>query len=314
MKAVVYEKKNRPDSLIYREVDKPEPDDDQVLVKIMATSLNAADYRSMKMGIIPKNKIFGADIAGQVEKTGKNITKFHVGDDVVGEIASCDFGGLAEYVAVPESYLALKPKELSFEMTAAVPMAAMTALQALRNKGKLTQGQRVLIVGAGGGVGTFAVQLAKYFGAEVTAVCGEKNVEMVLSLGADHVIDYAKSSFEKSDKQYHLILAVNGNYSLSSYRRSLVKGGILVAVGGALTQILKVMIFGKILSIGSKKMCVLAAKANTEDLEWLMKHVEEGTITPVIDRTYPLNETAQAFRYLNEGHAKGKVIIVIGKD
>ncbi|MGA9397343.1 MAG: NAD(P)-dependent alcohol dehydrogenase [Anaerolineaceae bacterium] len=309
MKAVVYDKNEAPDVLQVREVEKPTPRDHEVLVRIHASSVNAADYRSLRMGIIPKRKIFGVDIAGRVEAAGKDTEKFKVGDDVFGDISGCGSGGFAEYVSVPESALALKPAGVTFEDAAAVSMAAVTALQSLREKGNIQAGQKVLIYGAGGGVGIFALQLAKYFGANVTAVCSSKNLELVRSLGADHVIDYAKEDFAKSGKHYDLILAVNGNRSLSDYKRALTPKGVFVMVGGALSQVIKTMLFGAIMSIGGKKMRFLAAKPNTKDLEYIIKLVEGGKVKPVIERRYPLHETAEAMRYLGEGHARGKVVI-----
>jgi NADPH:quinone reductase-like Zn-dependent oxidoreductase len=313
MKAVVYEKVNSPDVLVYREVEKPTPGDNDVLVKVVAVSANAADIRSMKMGIIPKRKIFGSDIAGRVEAVGKNIRQFAIGDEVFGDISGCGFGGFAEYVAVPETLLALKPAMVSFETAAAVPMSAVTALQALRNLGNIQPGQKVLICGSGGGVGTFSVQLAKYFGAVVTAVCGGKNARVAQSLGADHVIDYQRNDFAKGGMCYNIILAVNGNHSLSTYRRLLSSGGICVVVGGALSQVMKALLFGPLLSVGGKKMRVLSEKPNAKDLAFVIKLVEEGKVTPVIDRQYPLSKTAEAMRYLGGGHALGKVIIKVGE-
>lgn len=314
MKAVVYDKTNSPDMLVLREVEKPIPNDNEVLVKIHAVSVNAADYRSMKLRIIPKSKIFGSDIAGRVEAVGKNIKKFKNGDEVFGDIFACGLGGFAEYAAVSESALALKPAGVPFETAAAVPMAAVTALQALRNKGNIQSGQKVLICGAGGGVGTFAVQLAKHFGAEVTAVCGAKNVELVRSLGADHVIDYTKDDFAKSSKPYDIVLAVNGNRPLSAYKRVLASKGIYVMVGGALSQVIKSLLLGAFMSMGSKKMRFLMAKPDAKDLEFIIKLVEEGRINPVIDRRYQLHETAEAVRYLSQGHARGKVVIMVHED
>ncbi len=311
MKAVVYDKSNSPDVLVVREVEKPVPGDNEVLVKIHAVSINAADYRSMRMGIIPKRKIFGADIAGRIEEAGRNIENLKVGDEVFGDTASYGFGGFAEYAAAPERLLALKPASVSFENAAAVPMAAVTALQALRDLGSIQKGQKVLICGAGGGVGSFAVQLAKYFGAEVTAVCSPENAELTRSLGADHIIDYTKEDFTKSGNCYDLVLAVNGNHSLSAYKRTLTPNGIFVMAGGALTQLISNMVFGSLMSIGSKKMRHLFAKQSTKDLEFVMKLVEEGKVKPIIDRRYPLDETAEAMRYLSKGHARGKVIITI---
>lgn len=308
MKAVVYDKKSS-EALVLREVKKPVPNDNEVLVKIFAASVNAADYRSMKMGLIPKHGIFGADIAGCIEAVGKNVTKLKIGDKVLGDTSGCGFGGFAEYAAVPESSLALKPVGIPFEMAAAVPLAAVTALQALRNKGELQPGKKVLICGAGGGVGTFAVQFAKHLGAEVTAVCSAKNVQLIQTLGADHVIDYNKEDFTGSGKRYNLVLAVNGNHSLAAYRRVLAPKGIFVMVGGALSQLIKTILFGAFLSIGGKKMRFLAAKPNTDDLEFIIKLVEEGKVKAVIDRRYSLHETAEAFKYLSKGHAGGKVVI-----
>ena len=311
MKAVVYNKKSYPDKLVYCEVDKPVPNDDEVLIKVHAVSLNAADYRSMKMGMIPKRKIFGADIAGRIESAGKNISLFKTGDEVMGDLASYGFGGLAEYVTAPEKALIIKPSAISFEEAATLPMAALTALQALRDKGNIQKGQKVLIVGSSGGVGTFAVQLARYFEAEVTGVCSSKNVQQTLSLGADYVIDYTKEKFTKKDKRYDIILGINGNYPLTAYKKILTSNGTYVMVGGSLSQIFKSLLFGWILSFGSKKMKFLAAKANKNDLEFLAKLLEEGMIKPVIDRRFSLDKTAAAMRYLRQGHATGKVVINI---
>ncbi len=311
MKAVVYSRRNRKDVLELSEVEIPVPAEGEVLVNIKAVSVNAADYRSMHMGIIPKRKIFGADIAGRVEAVGSQVKALQVGDAVFGDLSSSGFGGFAEYVAAPENLLALKPSGVSFQDAAAVPMAALTALQALRNLGKIQSGKKVLICGAGGGVGTFAVQLAHYFGAEVTGVCGPKNTELVRSIGADHVIDYSQEDFTRTAARYDLILAVNGNNPLLTYRRLLASGGIFVLVGGALSQVLKTILFGALLSIGSRKMRFLAAKANQKDLELIIRLVAEGSIHPVIDRTYPLSEAPEAMRYLSQGHAHGKVVVAV---
>lgn len=311
MKAVVYDKAMKPDKLSFREVDKPVLTDDEVLIKIQAVSVNAADYRSMKMGMIPKKKIFGADVAGRVESIGKNIHHFKVGEEVLGDLASFGFGGFAEYAVAPEKALVLKPANLSFEVAAALPMAAVTALQALRDKGEIQKGQMVLIHGGGGGVGTFAIQLAKYFGAEVTVVCGSKNVDQSKSLGADEVIDYSKEDFFKSEKRYDLILAINGNRRLMDYKRALKPGGSYVMVGGSLSQIFKSLLFGWVMSIGSKKMHALAAKPNQKDLEFVTKLAADGKITSVIERTYSLEQVAEAIRYVSEGHAGGKVIVKV---
>lgn len=311
IKAVVFNKKGSPEKLLFCEIDKPVPNDDEVLIKVHAVSLNAADYRSMKMGIIPKRKIFGADVAGSIELVGKNITQFKPGDEVMGDLASFGFGGLAEYVTAPERALITKPSKISFEEGASLPLAALTALQALRDKGNIQKGHKVLIVGSAGGVGTFAVQLAKYFEAEVTGVCSSKNIQQTISLGADNVIDYTKEDFSKRNNRYNLILGINGNYPLMAYKKTLIPGGIFVMIGGSLSQILKSLIFGWLLSFGSKKMKFLPAKANTEDLEFLSKLLENGTIKPVIDRSYPLDKTADAMNYLSQGHSTGKVVIIV---
>lgn len=308
MKAILFDKKS-PDRLVLRQIGKPVPRDNEVLIKIITVSINAADYRSMRMGSIPKRKIFGADVAGRIDAVGKNIKKFKVGDEVFGDLSSYGFGGFAEYVTAPEFLVALKPDGVTFTDAAAVPMAALTALQGLRNLGKIRPGQKVLIHGAGGGVGTFAVQLAKNFGAEVTAVCGPKNIDIVRSIGADRVIDYSKEDFSVGSELYDLVLVVNGKQSLFTYRRMMAPKGILVMLGGALTQIFSIMLFGWVHSLGGKKMRLLAAKASVEDLETIIKLVAEGKVKPVIDQTFPLEETAEAMQYLSQGHVRGKVVI-----
>jgi NADPH:quinone reductase-like Zn-dependent oxidoreductase len=307
MKAVVYEKKQ----LVYCDVPMPNAKENEVLVKICAASVNALDYRSMRMGIVPKNKIFGADIAGVVEAVGISVKDYCPGDRVAAEISGCGLGGFAEFVAVPEGVLVKMPDAVSFEDAAALPVAAETAMQALRDKGGIEKGQSVLIVGAGGGVGTYAVQLAKHFGAQVTAVCGSKNVDMVKSIGADNVIDYTKERFDTRKAQYDIVVAANGTYPLSAYKRVLKQKGICVVLGGALRQIFKTMVFGPFLSIGGKKIRMLAAKPSPKDLAFHMALVEQGRLRPVIDARYPLSETAQAIDYLGRGHARGKVIITI---
>jgi NADPH:quinone reductase-like Zn-dependent oxidoreductase len=311
MKAVVYHKKGSPDKLIYHEVEKPQPKDDEVLIKVFAVSVNAADYRSMNLGIIPKKKIFGADIAGIVESVGKNIRQFKPGDEVMGDLARIGFGGFAQYAVAPTKVLALKPSKLSFEEAAALPLAGITALQALRDKGNIKKGQKVLIVGSSGSVGPYVVQLAHYFESEVTAVCSTRNIEQTLSLGAQSVIDYTKEDFTKSNKRYDLIIAVNGNYPLLAYKHLLNKSGIYVMVGGAMTQIIKSLLFGKLMSLGSKKMLTLSARAKQKDLELIAQLAQEGKIWPVIERRYSLEQTAEAMRYAAEGHAPGKVVIKV---
>jgi len=311
MKAVVYKKKGLSYLLENCKVAQPVPADNEVLVKIHAVSINAADYRSMRMGITTRRNIYGADIAGTIEAIGKNVTKFKVGDEVFGDISSRGFGGFAEFATAPEGLLAFKPSAVSFETAAAIPMAALTALQALRDRGNVQAGQKVLVYGAGGGVGTFAVQLARYFDAEVTAVCGPGNVDLVRSLGADHVVDYISEDIFKSRGTYDLILVVNGSQALNTYKRALAPGGVLVVVGGALTQIIKTMLIGGILSNSSKKLRSISAKASAADLEFVIKLVEAQKIKPVIDRIYSLEQTTDAVKYLSQGHAQGKVIITV---
>jgi NADPH:quinone reductase-like Zn-dependent oxidoreductase len=311
MKAVVYDQKRKPDKLVFLDTDKPVPTNDEVLIRVHAVSLNAADYRSMQMGIIPKRRIFGADVAGRIESAGKNISLFKPGDEVIGDLAGFGFGGLAEYVTAPERALVIKPSEISFEEGAALPMAAMTALQALRDIAGIQKGKTVLIVGSAGGVGTYAVQLARYFGAEVTGVCSSKNVQQTLSLGADHVIDYTSENIKESKKRYDIILGINGNYPLLTYRKLLTANGTYVMVGGSLSQIFRSLLFGWILSFGSRKMKSLTAKTSIADLEFLLKLLGQGVIRPVIDRRYPLEKTAEAVSYLKQGHSTGKVVINI---
>jgi len=312
MKAIVFEKQKKPAELVLREVPKPILRDHEVLVHIHAASINALDYRPMQMGVgTPKSGIFGADIVGQVEAVGVAVSVFKPGDVVMGDISGNGCGGFAEYVAVPEDILIKKPADVSDDVAAAVPVAAVTALQALRDKGAIQSEQKVLIYGAGGGVGTYAVQLAVYFGAQVTAVCSARNVARVLSLGAAEVIDYALEDVTASDRRFDLIIAINGYHPLAAYTRILAPQGVYVMVGGTLRQIFKSLLLGPFMSMGSRKMRALAAKPNVSDLEFVMALVASGKVLPVIDRTYPLEQTAEAMRYVGEGHAQGKVVITI---
>jgi NADPH:quinone reductase-like Zn-dependent oxidoreductase len=251
-------------------------------------------------------------MAGRVEAVGSAVKQFKPGDEVFGEIGAWGNGAFAEYVCVPERAFALKPANLSFEQAAAVPMAAITALQGLRDAGQIQAGKKVLINGASGGVGTFAVQIAKYFGAEVTAVCSTDKMEMVRSLGADHVIDYTREDFTKNDQRYDLILAVNGYHPISAYKRALNPLGIYVMAGGSMAQIFQAMLLGSRMSEkGGRKMGAVSAKINQKDLAVLKELLEAGKIAPVIDRCYPLSEAAEALRYLGEGHARGKIVITM---
>ena len=323
MKAIVNTEYGSPNVLRLSEVATPAPRAGEVLVKVHATSLNAADrlILSGKPLIVrlstggprrPKHTILGADVAGIVEAVGPGVTTFRPGDAVFGDLAEAGFGGLAEYACAPEGFWALKPAGVPFEQAAAAPMAAVTALQGLRDKGQLRAGQRVLIHGASGGVGTFAVQIAAMLGGEVTAVCSARNADMARSLGATHVIDYTREDFARNGQRYDLILAANGHRPINDYRRSLVPGGVYVVSGGSMTQIFQGIILGPVLSrVGDKRMGNLAAMPNVHDLATVGEWLEKGTIRPVIDRSYPLSEAAEAFRYLEREHARGKVVITV---
>ncbi len=323
MKGIVYTKYGSLDVLQLKEVAKPVPADDQVLVKVHAASANALDFRRFEEqstvgrfmdGVLLKaiGKVLGADIAGQVEAVGSKVKKFKPGDEVYG-LSAGNLGGFAEYTCAAENSLALKPANVSFEQAAAIPVAALTALQGLRDKGHIQSGQKVLIHGASGGVGTFAVQIAKFFGANVTAVCRARNVDMVRAIGADHVIDYTKEDFTQNGQRYNLIVAVNGNRSLGDYRRALNPSGIYVAIGGSLAQVFQALMVAPFVSMFSgKKMGFMGiAKITHEDLVVMSGLIETGKVLPVIDRCYSLGETAEAIRYLVEEHARGKVVITI---
>ncbi len=324
MQAIVYTKYGPPDVLELREIAKPEPGDTQVLVKIQAASLNALDYRRFEstsmLGRLMEetvlkatNKVLGADIAGVVEAAGAGVKQFQPGDEVFG-VSAGSVGGFAEYACAAERNLVMKPVNLSFEAAAAAPVAALTALQGLRDAGQIQPGQKVLIHGASGGVGTFAVQIARSFGAEVTAVCSPRNLEMARSIGAAHVIDYTKENFTRSGQSYDLILAVNGYHPILDYRRALTPGGIYVAAGGSLSQIFQAMLLGPLLSrIGGRKLKFMGiAATNQKDLLVIRELLEAGKVVPVIDAGYPLSGVPEAVRYILEKHASGKVVITVG--
>ena len=325
MKAIVYEKYGPPDVLQLKEVEKPTPKDDEVLIKVHAASANPADWHLLRatpffarlaVGLLkPKYKILGCDIAGRADAVGRNVKQFHPGDEVFGDRFACGWGGFAEYVAVAENRIALKPANLTFEEAAAVPLAAFTALQGLRDKGQIQSGQKVLINGASGGVGTFAVQIAKSFGAEVTGVCSTRNLDMVRSIGADHVIDYTQEDFTKNGQTYDLIYCAVGNRSAADYKRALNPNGICVVAGFTTMShmLFQVVFLGAWVSMtGSKKIGAMGTVIpNKEDLVFIKELLETGKVVPVIDRRYPLSETAEAIRYLEEGHAQGKVVITV---
>jgi NADPH:quinone reductase-like Zn-dependent oxidoreductase len=323
MKAIVYHRYGSPDVLRCEEIEKPTAGDSEVLIKVRAASVNPYDWHFMRgtpyllrmmAGLRrPKSTRLGADVAGQVEAVGTKVTRFKAGDEVFGICR----GAFSEYATAPESALVIKPDAISFEQAAAVPMAAFTALQGLRDKGHIQPGQKVLINGAAGGVGTFAVQIAKGLGAEVTGVCSTRNVEMVQSIGADHVIDYTRENFTKRGQRYDVILDCIGNHSLSEWRRVLNPSGIYIPVGGTTGR----WMIGPLVSsaaalvlsclVSQKLIPFFVAKPNKEDLNTLCTLMTAGKVTAVIDRRCGLSDVAGAIRYLEEGHARGKVVIAI---
>ncbi len=319
MKAIVCTKYGSPlEVLQLKEVEKPVPTDNRVLVKVHAASINKADLAPVRGPFLarilgtglrkPKRNIPGTDIAGRVEAVGKNVKQFQPGDEVFGAAP----GGFAEYACAREDLLVLKPGNVTFEEAAAVPVAAITALQGIR-LGQIQPGQKVLVNGASGGVGTFAVQIAKSFGTEVTAVCSTMNLDNARSIGADHVIDYTQEDFTKNGQTYDLIIAANGYHPILAYRSALSPKGICVVLGGTMAQIFQALLLGPVISkTGSKKISFMGiAKLNQKDLALLKEFLEAGKIKPVIDRRYPLSETAEAVRYLEAGHARGKVVITV---
>ena len=320
MKAIVRETYGPPDVLRLRDVPIPTNGDDGVLVRVHAASANAGDWHLLRgtplpfrlvAGLIkPKYKIIGNDIAGTVEAVGRNVTQFKPGDEVFGEVSRCGFGAYAEYVMARQTALALKPANLSFEEAASVPTAGCTALQGLR-KGNIQSAQSVLIHGASGGVGTFAVQLAKAWGAEVTGVCSTKNVEMIRSIGADHVLDYTRADISSSGRKFDLILAVNGDTSIWDHRSALTPTGRYVMSGGSNRQLSEALFLGPLLSMGGQKLGNLLAKPNASDLLVLKDLVEAGKVRPVIERCYQLSDVPDAIRYLETGHASGKLVVRI---
>lgn len=325
MKAIVFHQYGSPDVLELAEVPKPVPNDNEILVKVHATSANAGDWHLMRgdpflirlgAGLRkPKKKFLGADVAGQVEAVGSNVTQFRPGDEVFGDLSRYGFGAFAEYVAAPADAFVLKPANQTFAQAAAVPEAAVTALQALRDHGQLQAGQKVLINGASGGVGHFAVQIAKALGAEVTGVCSTRKVEMVRSIGADHVIDYTQEDFTQNGRQYDLILAVGGNVSISAYRRALRPEGRYVMIGGSsMKQLFQAMLMGPWLSMtGKQKLGLMLVKPTQADLAFVAELLETGKVVPVVDKAYPFSELSDAIRYLEAGRAQGKVVITVAQ-
>jgi NADPH:quinone reductase-like Zn-dependent oxidoreductase len=324
MKAILYRNYGAPDVLHSEDVEKPSPGDDEVLIRIRAAAANPLDYHLMGGTYIlrlmtglfkPKPTRPGADLAGEVEAVGRNVTRFRPGDAVFGGSR----GAFAEYVCAREDRLALKPANLTFEQAAALPVAGLTALQGLRDKGRIQPGQKVLINGAAGGVGTFAVQIAKVFGAQVTGVCSTKSVDLVRSIGADHVIDYTRDDFTRSAQRYDLIFDCVGNRPLTAYRRVMTPKGTFIACGvrpggrwiGPLPSLLKLLVSSWFVS---QNVVFFIARIGTDDLIVLKELIEANKVTPVIDRRYTLSEAPEAVRYLKEGHARGKVVMTVEHD
>src|SRR5207247_1278163 len=324
MKAIAYEEYGSADVLEIRDVRKPNIEGDRLLVRVRAASANPYDWhfmrgipyiaRLMATGLRkPKQSVLGTDVAGEVEAVGKLVTRFRPGDEVFGFV---DSGGFAEYVSAPEKLLAFKPANLTFQQAATVPLAGVTALQGLRDAGEIRPGQKVLIIGASGGVGTFAVQIAKWYGADVTGVCSTKNLDMVRSIGADSVIDYTREDFTRRGQKYDLIFQLAGTASPSACRRVLTpKGRLVLSSGdspgrfiGPVDRIIKAVLLS--LFIG-QTLSPLDTKPSSKDLKFLRELIEAGSVTPVIDRTYPLREAADAIRYLETGRARGKVVISV---
>ena len=323
MKAIVTDRYGPPDVLRLEEVERPAPGSDEVLIEVHAAGVNAADWhiqradpplvRLMGLGLLkPKHEIPGADVAGRVESIGRDVTEFEPGDEVYGDLSASGHGAFAEYVCAPEDVLAPKPAAVGFEEAAAVPLAAVTALQGLRDEGGIQEGQKVLITGASGGVGTFAVQIAKSFGADVTGVCSTEKVDLVRSLGADHVIDYRREDYTEGGKRYDLILDAGGYRSIFDCRRALEPDGTYVMVGGSTSRLFEAMLLGPVLSmIDGRKMGNLMAEPDGRDLLAVSELLESGEVTPVIDRRFPLAEVPEAMRYVEDGRARGKVIVSV---
>ena len=320
MKAIVCPTYGSPDVLEFRDVGKPSPEDDEVLIKVHAAGVNAGDWHLMRADPFlirlmfgftkPKHPILGGDFAGRVEAVGKDVRQFEVGDEVFG--ASATFGAFAEYVTAAPNAVALKPTNMTFEQVAAVPTAAMTALQGLRDHGEIRAGQEVLVNGASGGVGSFAVQIAKALGADVTGVCSASKMDTVRALGADHVIDYRQEDFTKTGRQYDLILGVGGYHPLAAYKRALKPNGSYVMTGGAMKQMFEAMLLGSFMSkTGGKRIVSFVQKISQQDLLFLKELMDQGKLSPVIDKSYPLADVPEAIAFLESGKARGKLVVEV---
>ena len=321
MKAIVYEKYGAPEVHQLKEVEKPTPKDNEILVKIHASAINSSDAtltrgkpflgRLWQGFLKPKNKTLGSDISGKVEAVGSSVKEFKEGDEVFGDIGDIGFGGFAQYVAVPETTIVLKPSNLTFEEAAVVPQASVVALQGLRNHGQIQQGQKLLINGAGGGVGTFAVQIAKLYKVEITGVDSSGKLDMLRSMGFDHVIDYTQEDFTKNKQCYDLILDVKTNRCIFDYTRALSPNGIYATVGGTTSRLLQAFILGPWISMISKKKIRIIALKQNKDLVYMNELFEAGKVKPVIDGRYKLSEVPEAMQYFGEGKHKGKVVITV---
>ena len=325
MKAIICREYGSPEVLQLQEVAKPAPKADEALVKIHATSLNAADFETMRGVFVvritaprkPMYKILGSDIAGTIEAVGENVKGFQPGDEIWGDLSyPLGYSTFAEYVCIPEHALRLKPASMTFEQAAAVPTAGVVALQNLIAKRPIEPGQKVLINGAGGGVGTFAVQLAKHYGAEVTGVDSAAKLDLLRSIGADHTIDYTRENYTESGQNYDLILDVVAYRSIFAHQRPLGSEGIFIYIGGSTSSIFQALLLGPLISRREGKKIGIGkwAPNNQEDLVFLTEHIEAGKVVPVIDKRYPLREVPEAMRYLEEGHALGKVVITVDHD
>lgn len=319
MKAIVQTRYGTPDGLQFKDVPKPTPKDGELLVNVRSASVNYSDWvyvrgkpfvaRLMGSGLLrPKNMMLGADVAGRVEAAGRNCEQFQPGDDIYADLSVCGWGGFAEYISVPENALALKPANLTFEEAAAVPQAAVVALQGLRDEGQIQPRQKILINGASGGIGTFAVQIAKYFGAEVTGVCSTRNLDMVHSLGADKVIDYTQEDFTKNGQRYDLILDIKASRSISDCERALTPKGKYVLAGGSVARILQTAM------ARNERMVNFQVRPNQKAFDFMTKLIEAGKVKPVIDRCFPFRETPEAIRYYGEEPSCGKVVITVSPE
>jgi len=322
MKAIVSKRYGPPSRLQLQEVENPIPKDNECLIKVHASSLNAADNEVQRGSIItrlqgplrPKHKIPGSDVAGLVEKVGKNVTQFQPGDNVVGDLFYAGFGAFAEYVCAPENVLTLKPASMTFEEASTYPQAAIIALQSLRGKRQIHPGQKVLINGAGGGMGTFGIQIAKNYDAEVTGVDSAKKLDMIRSIGADHVIDFRQEDYTKTGHQYDMIIDTVANRSLSDYKRALTSDGLFVMIGGSRRALLQAMFLAPLSTRNENKKLGInwwSKPFNKEDMDFMADLFEAGKVVPVIDRRYSLSEVPEALQYLEDGHVLGKVVITM---